>query len=231
MSLLLLNKRRKTSSTPPSSDPHWNNVVLYLKGDGADGSTNIIDSSLSAKTVSVITTTTISTAQSKYGGSSIFFNSGYLQLAANTDFQFPSSFTIESWIYCNNTDSFSTIIEAGTFPNSLIFRQEGTTGGNLYIQGTTFINNFSDELNGNVWRHFAICRNSSNLLSLYINGILYNSATASGTVNPSNGIVRIGNSVHLNNQQWNGYMDSFRITKGVARYTTNFNPETDTYLN
>lgn len=23
----------------------------------------------------------------------------------------------------------------------------------------------------------------------------------------------------------------FRITKGVARYTSNFNPETDTYLN
>jgi hypothetical protein len=27
-----------------------------------------------------------------------------------------------------------------------------------------------------------------------------------------------------------GYLDSVRVTEGVARYTANFNPETDTFL-
>lgn len=231
MSLLLNNKRRKTQQA--SSDPYWNNVVLFLKGDGTNGSTNIVDSSPSPKTVTRHGGITISTAQSKYGGSSIFFDGtdDFLSFAYNIDFQFSGQFTAEGWIYCNNTDSFSTIFEMGIYSNSLLFRQEGTTGGNLFIFTNNTIKNFSDEINGNVWRHFAIARDSSNLVRLFIDGILYNSTTQSGTINSGNNGMYIGQSTHSGGQFWQGYLDSFRITKGIARYTANFNTETDTYLN
>ena len=55
-------------------DPFAANVVLFLKGNGSNGSTNIIDSSPTPKTISVFGTAQISTAQSKYGGSSLYFD-------------------------------------------------------------------------------------------------------------------------------------------------------------
>jgi hypothetical protein len=230
MSLLLNNKRRKTQSINP--DPYWNNVVLFLKGDGTNGSTNIVDSSPSPKTVTRNGGITISTAQSKYGGSSILFDGAddFLSFVYNAGFQFNGQFTIEGWLYCNNTDVFSTIFEIGIYPNTLLFRQEGTTGGNLYIFTNNTIKNFSDELNGNIWRHFAITRDSSDLVRLFIDGILYNSTTQSGYINSDNNGMYIGQSIHSGGQFWQGYLDSFRITKGVCRYTSTFNVETDTYL-
>lgn len=64
----------------------------------------------------------------------------------------------------------------------------------------------------NTWHHFAFVRKSLTDITLYIDGIWYSEtiptnqfwSTTSFLMNP------------------NGYMDEFRITKWIARYTTWF---------
>ena len=227
MSLLLNNKRRKTQQA--SSDPYWNNVVLFLKGDGTNGSTNIVDSSPSPKTISVFGNTQISTAQSKYGGSSIYLdgNGDYVTANASTD-----SINIR-------TDSYTLELWFMSLANQTQFLC-GEAQGNLYLQ--YFMNNFffgdgstnniaiGSILQLNTWTHIAISFNGITT-RLFKDGIqLHSSTTLLKNYLWTTFCVgaRLGGSPTGHSYC---YLDSFRITKGVARYTSNFNPETDTYLN
>lgn len=217
-----------------STDPYWDNVVLYLKGDGANNSTNIVDSSPSPKTISVFSTAVISTNQSKYGNSSLLFQNigDYLstditpfrQLWENVD----TNVTIEGWVY-----PFSF----GTHRNILDTRQTSNLGGELRFNATTAQINFyntsgtnysvgNPAFTVNEWQHFAMTR-SSRVVRLFRNGVIAGTPTTFNT----NRSINVSN-LHINNSTntFLGHLDSLRITLGVARYIANFNPETDTYL-
>jgi YD repeat-containing protein len=75
----------------------------------------------------------------------------------------------------------------------------------------------------NTWYHVAVARQGSNL-RMFINGVLVGTSTNT-TNSSSTGALFIGrlNSTYPEND-WNGYIDDFRISKGVARYTTSFAP-------
>ena len=85
-------------------DPFFANVSLLLHGDGTNGSTTIVDSSPSPKTVTAVGDAKISTAQSKFGGASIGFDGSGDSLAAPASISHfgTGDFTIELWIYRNN---------------------------------------------------------------------------------------------------------------------------------
>jgi hypothetical protein len=219
MSLLLTNKRRKKIAT--SSD----NVVLYLKGDVNP----IVDSSISPKTITLNGNTTSSSVQSKYGGSSILLDGtgDYLSADASSDsFNIRTdSYTIETWFY--STESRSQFFF-------------GDTGGNVYLQhfnliiywGDGVINTISSAttIALNTWKHYALSFDGTTT-RLFVDGVLRASTTSLLKSYTWSTFV-IG--ARLNGSptgQSKGYFDSVRITKGVARYTSNFNPETDTYLN
>ena len=72
-------------------------------------------------------------------------------------------------------------------------------------------------------------------MSIYVNGISQASGTFSGTVwNPSRDVL-IGGLLNYSTGQYGtnftGYIDDLRITKGVARYTSNFTVPTATFPN
>jgi hypothetical protein len=228
--------------TPPPTDPHANNVVLFLKGDGTNGSTNIVDSSLSPKTISVFGNAQISTVQSKYGGSSIFFDGSgdYLQVANNVDFDFGNGdFTIEFWSRLEGIDLF--------YPTHFSMRTENTNPGNKLLSSygdggygfrlnykfpdgeSLFSSSFTQSTDNNQWVHFALCRSGSTARA-FRNGIL--DYSVNGNTSITGCFLTIG---QFNNPFgdffFKGWMSHFRITKGIARYTANFNPETDTFLN
>lgn len=209
------------------TDPYLANVVLYLKGDGDDNSTNIIDSSPTPKTITRYGDTKVRTTQKKYGTGSIWIPStGYLLYSDQNFVIGTTPFTIEAWVYLpytyanNGFFCISSTTNPSTEPLLVTFYQydiyNTTNNGAVYPYPN------------NQWFHLAIVRENTgaNGLKYYVNGVKRYEMTFSN--NLANYRYIIG-SYYSSSYGLNGYIDSFRITN-IARYTANFNPETDTYL-
>lgn len=218
---------RVASSGIVRVDPYFDNVVLFLKGDGTNNSTTIIDSSPNPKTITRFGDTKISTAQSKYGGSSIYFDGSGDYLIAPTTISL-SIATVEFYVYFNSVSTVHTICH---FNNS-----GGSSGLHIYKanQALKVDNGVNvDYTSGNVfalnqWHHVALVFQNTTL-RIFVDGILLNTRTTQSYGTPNQiQVGRFYNSTGM--ADFSGYIDSFRYTQGVARYTTNFNPETDTYL-
>jgi hypothetical protein len=239
--------RYTANFTPPtapinadtSSDPYLGNVSLLLKMDGANNSTTFTDSSLTPKAVFANGNVKISTAQSKFGGSSALFDGtgDYLSIASDNTLSLDANnFTIEAWIYLSaKVNNYGTIIgnnpatfsSGATFfmaygasspanPNKLGF---GTFTTNPILVSTT-------SLDINNWYHVAVTRDGT-AVRLFINGTHEASATNSESINLGLNGTRIGsNGWDGSASFFQGYIDDLRITKGIARYTANFIPPT-----
>jgi hypothetical protein len=90
--------------------------------------------------------------------------------------------------------------------------QHATT--NLYNRSGTSI------LDGN-WHHIAITR-ASGTNRMFFDGVLQGSVTSDSTNYTAPNNMQIGTSSTYGD--FSGYLDDLRITKGYARYTSNFTP-------
>ena len=177
----------------------------------------------------------LSTAISKFGGSSMSFDGtgDYLTMPNNIWTQFETGdFTVECWVYiaANNTIQIiidargDTSLQAWQFYTSalgkIVFRY--ASGGGGIITGTTTIE-------ATTWTHVAATRSGSTI-RVFVNGIVDGTATYSLAVNGiSPGY--IGRTFDTSGTLfYNGYIDDLRITKGYARYTANFTPPTIAFL-
>jgi hypothetical protein len=212
-------------------------VSLLLHGDGTNGSTTITDNSLTPKTITANAGARISTTQSKFGGSSIEFLSNAntsLTVAPSTAFQFGTgSFTVEAWIYQRTIAQYSTILEVGNHLGASAFVIISGSSG-LYFYCGGFYGS-STILTTNQWNHVAISYDGSTVKS-FTNGILNFSVAFSGNLTDYS-TVSVGYplgyipSASTNAYRFNGYIDELRVTKGVARYTSNFTPPTLQFTN
>jgi hypothetical protein len=216
---------------PVESDPYFNNVVLLLKGQGPNDSTTIVDSSSNPTTITRLGNTKISTAQSKYGGSSLYFNGTTDSLATSTNTKFlfdVQNMTVEAWVYTTGERNiFGTQNNNSRPSGSLSFARFGATFSYGFSDSSvTSLVNYPL----NQWVHLALtCQ--SGVYRAFINGVLTGSPLTRTTAIANNQF-EIGTNGYIGQYRtfYSGYMDSFRITKGVARYITNFNPETETFL-
>jgi hypothetical protein len=78
-------------------------------------------------------------------------------------------------------------------------------------------------LTQNTWIHVALTRNG-NTFTMWVNGQSDGTNTISATMIYYPPV--IGRVQGLGVEYFNGYLDDFRITKGIARYTSNFTPPT-----
>jgi hypothetical protein len=221
-----------TGSEKTPVDPQFGSVSLLLHGNGTNGSTTITDSSSNALTLtrggSVLPV--ISTAQSKFGGASIFLDGlstiSYLDIPASSLFSFPSDFTFECWVYVLTQGGVfdSTVIETtGSFTNGLVLRGDNPQTSWSWTVGGSEIGGGSLTLNE--WNHMAVTRSGSTVRA-FKDGTQQGTATNSIVIGPTVGTSRIGEGLSVTSRQLNGYIDDLRITKGVARYTANFTPPT-----
>jgi hypothetical protein len=204
------------------------NVSLLLHGDGTNGSTTITDSSPTPKTVTAVGNAQISTAQSKFGGSSLLFDGSgdYLTTSASERLDFGTQdFTIELWHRFSDISADRAFIGNDT-PTRIDFLWRTGTGINVGRINIAFDSTFAWSPTVNVWYHIAISRSGSSLRA-FVDGSQIGS-TATNTNNYSASGCLIGASTAAA-RFCNGYIDDLRITKGIARYTANFTPPTASF--
>lgn len=167
-------------------DPYFSAVALLCHFDG-----NFTDSSSNARTVSAITTSTISagaqtvTAQKVFGTSSLSGTTSgtTFSVSANNIPLGSSDFTIEFWIYPTNTTATNW-----TISNNL-FNGNATNLWNIFINNTNFLvfsynsgpTSFTTQttaLTVNKWNNVAIVRNGTTI-RIFINGTNQTLSTSS----------------------------------------------------
>lgn len=178
---------------------------------------------------------TSSTTQTKHLSSSIAFNgtNSYFWLYSSTNaYNFDNKdWTIEGWVYITDSSVTNYILDGRTSSSSgITILYTYTTGGNVYFRaynGASYDSAAVSNLQDN-WHHFALSRSGSTL-QWYIDG------TASGSAHSVNTNSRwdvmsnrfiVGKAGYSGSGYFNGYMSDLRITKGLARYTSNFTAPT-----
>ena len=219
------------SSPSTGFDSYFFYDSLLLRGNGTNGSTAMLDSSSNNHAITVSGNAQISTNQSKFGGSSILFDGAgdYIAVPASSDFDFGTGdFTVEFWMYRTAVGNYATIISHnyGTNPNFLL--QTSTSLGQrwrLFLNGTSVSITEGSDHSLNTWYHYAIVRNGggSNNVVIYRDGSSVATGTFTNNVGNATAVYNIGGRGN-NTLPFAGYIDDFRITKGIARYTANFTP-------
>ena len=203
------------------------NLSLLMHFNGANNSTTFTEET--GKTVTRTSPTVISTAQSKFGGASLFVNGGKPSLANDAGFVFGSGgFTVECFFYntvsyvrqyliCRDNQSFP-IFDLTMFDDKLIgFAKNSGGGGDVTITGTTTITQ-------NAWHHAAFVRNGNDF-RLYLDGNLDGSATYSMTLYENASQPLTIGALSNESYPFNGYIDEARVVK-AGNYASSCTPPT-----
>jgi hypothetical protein len=220
--MTMLSRFATLGGGPP--DPYFANVSFLLVGNGVNGTnTNIIDSSNNHFTITNVGSVVISSAQSKFGGSSVLLNgtSQYLTCASNTAFVFGTGdYTVEGWVYQSANNAYSSFVEVGDhqLATGAIYLVNNASVRNATVYSGGFFNSEALPSTGQ-WYYVAYVR-SSGVLRIYVNGTSTSATAFTNNLTASSFTVgytqsSIANSGYL----LNGYVYDVRVTKGVARYT------------
>ena len=231
------------TQTPLTDDGYINTyrgidsyTKLMLHCDGANAGTTFTDSSLIPKTVTRNQGTTV-TAIKKFGTAAGYFDgsgtypTGNLVVANDSDFDFTGDFTVDFWLYLPSN--------AASLKNQKILGCSLYSGGwqgwhikkdnanlRLNFEGTGSLGGFNTQFSSDVavetWTHVAVVR-SGTTTSGYLNGTSAMSFSQSGTVQTSGHDFVVG--MEHNDASWDYpvmHIDEIRISKGIARWTSNF---------
>ena len=219
-------------------DQYYNSCSLLCHFDKLNSSGSFIDNSRNNLTITSVNGETISNVQSKFGGASAFFDgtNDYVTIADTVPLRLGSTaYTIEAWIYLLSLPSSGTAwsifqqnqhIGGGNFLELIVSNSGGTyyIEGNLYNSSvykysvTKTVTNLL-----NVWHHVALIWTGTTAYVSF-DGVLSTGVSYSGNDAPSTPTTYIGLYYAATSYYFNGYIDELRVTKGVARYTSNFRP-------
>jgi hypothetical protein len=169
----------------------------------------------------------VSTSVKKFGTGSLAFDGTGDWLTCSQSINLPanSDFTVEGWFYLTAAQAdFRMIMGESTggsgqyycISSTGVLFQTGTSGGTQASFNYTF--------SQNTWYHIALVR-SSNTVSCYVDGTSVSGTNTSQSAAFLTGTSYIGVG-YSSSYPWNGYIDDLRITKGYARYTSNFTAPT-----
>jgi hypothetical protein len=240
------NSARYTTTFTPSTTPFVNdaNTLLLIHANGTDASTFFEDDNgvRAQRAIQSVGNAQISTAQSKFGGSSMLFDGSGDSFVVDHSGQMrfgTGDFTMEFWyrpiskaqqypVILNNKNGFSS--------GSIVFSDRhdaNNTKLSVYIYNLSssvpqFISTTTTA--NNTWYHVALSRSGTSL-KLFINGTQEGSTvTTSADIDTGAGtdsyyIGRDGSS-----SDYNGYIDEVRVSN-TARYTANFTAPTQPFVN
>jgi hypothetical protein len=224
-------------------DPYGDNVSLLMRMDGTNNSTSFVDSSINKKTITAINNAKISSSQSKSGGASAYFDGGsMLSVTSSTDFDLGNVYTVEAWILSNDTSRDAGVLCRGQYQgyqggrwDGLNFSIRTSSAVTVYFWANWYYDEqlvtVQNALVQGQWTHVAVVRNGTNGY-VYINGVLGGSISNLNSNGASSRNLLIGRwdydradeSGVPSHMYFDGHIDDVRITKGIARYDSNFTP-------
>ena len=215
--------------TPPSAPlTAVANTSLLLSGTNA----GIIDST-AKNLITTVGDAKISTTQSKFGGSSMYFDGTgdwLISLPSIVNTLGTGNLTVEFWVYPPViTGGYRTIVGDNVHPNGVgdwtIYQNNSaieiwTAGGSSGVYNTLTA---SSVLLATTWTHIAWTK-SSTTDKVFVNGVLAGTITDTNNYTGTQVIVGARWQSGTPAYPFTGYIDDLRITKGIARYTANFTP-------
>jgi hypothetical protein len=176
-----------------------------------------------------------STADKKFGTSSYKGNgtNSYLQSPQSNDFGFGTGdFAIECFIKRLSTATNQYITDFRITDNQVSPAIYISNTGSLiyFVSGEEKINALDAVPSTSTWYHVALSRNGDDH-KMFVDGVQVGStwttstATTSYVTNP----ITIG-ARYNGAESFDGYIDEFRLSKGIARFTSNFTAPTEPYV-
>jgi hypothetical protein len=215
-------------------------TTLMLKTTGVDGATNntFVDGSTNNFTITRNGNTTQG-AFSPYGDKwGNYFNENYLSTPSSTGLSMgTSNFTFEIWYYpTDRVDPYPRIFQFGSAnwgssDNVAILDRHDDANTKFGIAmhnlgGNAILLQSNTTVTENIWYHIALSR-EGNTFRLFINGILEDTYTNSGSISTSSSISSYIGGGPAGDTKSVGYISDLRIVKGSAIYTSNFTPPTE----
>ena len=223
--------RYTSTFTPPTAPLSSSGSSLHIKGTDA----SIVDKS-QVSNLKMVGNTTGSTTQVRFTDTkSMYFDGTGDYIITPQQELGTEDFTIEGWHY---------LLSRANTKNGIFGNYTSYTGGSLgmfagHSSGTA--TSYQVSYNGaafpnsviqggtivyNQWVHFAVVRNSGTM-SLYIDGTSVGSISATASLNGVGSDFVVGSPSDQLGIGIYGYLQDFRITNGLARYTANFTPPTE----
>jgi hypothetical protein len=190
-----------------------------------------------------------STSNAKFENSSIEFDGtdDYLSVPDDEGLSFGiDPFTIEFWFYPTETPaSYAMLFSKGALATDGSADYEITFNSDRKIDvyrltddnaSAVYAGSGDPALALDAWHHVAVVREGTgtNQMKLYVNGVLWNQWTKTNAVYNSTRPLLVGAQQYTaggTTNYFEGNMEDLRMTRGVARYTSNFSVPTASFEN
>jgi len=235
-------------SNQPATDPYWSSVKLLVGTDAINGTPTIADLSPSARTLTAVSVCAADRSEAKNYDGSVYLGGGadYLRAPDSTDWNIANNeaLTLELWV------RFASLNDT-TGGHGLVAHYQ-TTGNQrswaFYHRRPAMMLTFLWSTNGlnpgaaglieeswtpviDKWYHVAITRDTSNVFRLFINGNKKQTKTIAGACFNSTETLTMGTlGTGAGGLFWlHGWLTGIRYTKGVCRWTDDFDPPNARY--
>jgi Ca2+-binding RTX toxin-like protein len=215
----------------PPVDPHAGDVVLLMHMEGSNGGTTFTDASGHVGSFSVTGAAQTTTANAQFGSASLHTDSSS-HVATATDsslWHFDGDYTIEGWFYADgaltdHNDALFSLVDSSGY--GIVYTLASRAGGGFGLAAYEYPENWGSEYNAvpavplDEWMHVAVVRDGSTN-RIFLNGDLYYEYQRTPKDITADHL-EIGNWTFNSERNWQGEIDEIRVTKGVARYTSDF---------
>jgi len=221
-----------------TSDTYDSYTKLVSHFDGDDGATSFTDPVAGAYTF--YGTAQLDTAQSVFENASLLLdgNSDYVSLPDSDNWYFGTgNFTVDFWVKWADVSDWADFIGQRVDDNNMwvLYKCNAPNGHKLtmnFISGGVWRGNYQMTGNWspstNTWYHLAFVRNGSSAY-IFVNGVAQTITTYTSFSTNDVGNLSVSLSIGHVLSYVNGWIDEFRISKGIARWTSNFTPPTSPY--
>ena len=175
--------------------------------------------------------TTASNTQRKFtSSSSVYFDGNGDSLSVPDadllDFG-TGDWTVEHWLYKSGSfKNYDSVWSKYVNPGGYWFHINNA-GALMFGLGNITYATSTQQISLNTWHHIATVKNS-NTIKVYIDGTATSISVSESTSNNQNTPFLIG-ALNGWTRPFEGYLQDFRVTAGLARYTSNFTAPTSTF--